>query len=422
MPTISQLPAATSVSASDTLPLSQGGAVRSVSVGSLLASTQPAIAIPTGSLLGRTSIGSGSPEQISVGPGVSLTNGTLTATGLDYAALPTLPSLAADAEMVISNQGTPMLMQASLLRGLFSPGQNVTITADGTISAAAGTATANVNNAIGSRQVINSVSSQDLVAVSHAGSDCAISYTNFLGGVTIDQAQTAGSVSDSDTIWSAQGSNVMARQNFGAIWVWIAGKLPTYKLSVVEITTNTNLDTTVHNGRILVCSQPVTLTPLTTNMGSGFQCTVINVSTGNVTLGTGFISSNGSLTIAPQQAASICCATYSGGTIAFANVTGGIAAAAPGQVISLTSSLATSTTIGLSWQAPASGASPTSYTVQYRQRGTTSWSQATGVTGTTTTLSGLLPTTSYDITVQAVNATGAGLPSTTLTVTTSAAT
>ena len=142
MPTISQLPAATSVSASDTLPLSQGGAVRSVSVGSLLASTQPAIAIPTGSLPGRTSIGSGSPEQISVGPGVSLTNGTLTATGLDYAAFPTLPSLAADAEMVISNQGTPMLMQASLLRGLFSPGQNVTITADGTISAAAGTATA----------------------------------------------------------------------------------------------------------------------------------------------------------------------------------------------------------------------------------------------------------------------------------------
>jgi hypothetical protein len=422
MPTISQLPPATSISASDAVPVSQGGTARSVSVGSLLATTQPAIIVQTGSLLGRTSIGSGTPEPVSIGPGISLSNGTLAATGLDHAGFPALPSLVTNAELVICNQGTPMLMQASLLRGLFAAGQNVTITTDGTIASAATSTATNVDSAIGSLPVVNTLSSQDLVAVGHAGSNYAVTYANFLGGVTIDQAQAAGSVSDSDTIWVAQGSDVMASQNFGAISAWIAGKLPTYKTPVVEITTSTNLDGTVHNGRILLCSQPITLTPLTTNMGSGFHCIVINVSTGDVTLGSGFISSNGSLTIAPQQSASIYCATYSGGTIAFALMAGGTVAAAPGQVLGLTSSSVTSTTHALSGQAPTSGASPASETVQYRQDGTASWNAAASVTGTTTTLSGLLPATTYDIVVQAVNAAGAGLPSAVLIATTSAAT
>ncbi len=79
----------------------------------------------------------------------------------------------------------------------------------------------------------------------------------------------------------------MARQTFAAIWVWIAGNLPTYKAPVVEINVNTSLNTTIHNGRLLICSQPVTLTPLISNMGSGFRCTVINASAGNVTWGPG---------------------------------------------------------------------------------------------------------------------------------------
>ena len=114
---------------------------------------------------------------------------------------------------------------------------------------------------------------------------------------------------DLDTTWVAQGSNVMARQTFAAIWVWIAGKLPTYKAPVIEIEVNTNLDTTIHNGRLLICSQPLTLTPLTPNMGTGFQCTVIKASAGNVTLASGFISSNGSLVLAPWQSATLSCAT-----------------------------------------------------------------------------------------------------------------
>nr|WP_294511668.1 fibronectin type III domain-containing protein [uncultured Rhodopila sp.] len=419
MPTISELPVATSVSAADLVPISHGGAAMATAVGTLLASTQPAIIIQPSALLGRISLGSGGPEQVDLGAGVNLTQGTLVATGLDHAGFPLLSSLAPGADLVISNQGTPMLMPASLLHGLFSAGQNVAITADGTISATASAVA--TNSAIGSLPVVSTLAGQDLVAVSHAGTNCAINYSSFLDGVTIDQARTAGPAADTDTIWTAQGSNVMASQTFAAIWVWIANKLPTYKAPVVEVTSSVNLDTTVHNGRILVCSQPVTLTPLTTNMGSGFQCTVINASVGTVTLGSGFVTSTGSLTLGPQQAASIVCAAYSGGTVAFAAIAGAAAVAAPGQVTGLASSTITSSSIAISWQPPGSGGTSSSYAVQYRVTGTSSWSNAPAVVGATTcVLSSLTAATSYDIVVQAINAAGTGPSSSILTVTTAA--
>nr|WP_294527279.1 fibronectin type III domain-containing protein [uncultured Rhodopila sp.] len=419
MPKISDLPAAKSVSPADLVPISQGGSAMAAAVGTLLASTQPAIIIQPSALLGRVSLGSGGPEQVDLGIGVNLAEGTLVATGLDHAGFPLLSSLGTGTDLVISNQGTPMLMPASLLHGLFSAGKNVAITTDGTISATASAVA--TNSEIGSLPIVSALADQDLVAVSHAGTNCAIKYSSFLDGVTIDQAQTAGPVGDTDTIWAAQGSNVMASQNFGAIWVWLAKKLPTYKAPVVELTGSINLDTTVHNGRVLVCSQPLTLTPLTSNMGSGFQCTVINASVGTVTLGSGFVTSTGSLTLGPQQAASIYCATYSGGTIAFASIAGGAAVTAPGQVTGLASSTITSAAITISWQAPGSGGAASSYAVQYRVTGTSSWSTAPAVVGATTcVLSSLTAATSYDIVVQAINAAGTGSSSSILTVTTAA--
>ena len=93
-------------------------------------------------LLGRTSIGSGGPEQVDVGLGISLAGATLVADGLDHAVFPVISSLPIGSELVISNQGSPMLMQASLLRGLFSAGQNVAIDPNGVISSSlAGTST-----------------------------------------------------------------------------------------------------------------------------------------------------------------------------------------------------------------------------------------------------------------------------------------
>ena len=360
MPTISQLPPAGPVSAADELPISQSGSVCAASVGALLASTQPAIIVDSSSLLGRTSLGSGGPEPVDVGIGISLSSGTLIADGLDHALFPAVSSLSrrigpgnlqsgkpdADAGVPAARAvlGWPKCRYRSEWHHIGN-GRLATIT--GTVES---------GSSIGELQVVTDLAAQDLVAVSHSGSDYAIAYSNFLDGVTIDQAQAAGPAGNSDTIWVSQGSNVMTSQTFSAIWVWVANNLPTYKAPVVEITTNTNLDTTVHNGRILVCSQPVTLTPLTTNMGSGFECTVINASTGNITLGSGFVSSNGSLVLTPWQSATLCCATYSAGTIAFAAMpTASAVTAVPGQVGGLSLTGTTATTITVSWQSPSSG-------------------------------------------------------------------
>jgi hypothetical protein len=83
----------------------------------------------------------------------------------------------------------------------------------------------------------------------------------------------------------------MAAQSFAAVWAWIQTKLPTYRRPVVEIAVNTTLDGSVHNGAILVCSQPITLTPAFVNMGSGFTCLVVHVSGGSVTFGVGITMS-----------------------------------------------------------------------------------------------------------------------------------
>jgi hypothetical protein len=59
MPTIKQLPAATSVAAGDLLPLSQGGTTKALAVGSLLSSVQTAISVTPSSLLDCRWIGGG---------------------------------------------------------------------------------------------------------------------------------------------------------------------------------------------------------------------------------------------------------------------------------------------------------------------------------------------------------------------------
>ena len=312
MPTITQLPEAATVTASDLIPVSQDGSARSVSVGTVLSSVQPAITVASPSLIGRTSLGAGGPEQVNIGKGLELTNTTLAANGADHANFAVLPNLVVESDLVVSNQGTPMLMPASLLRNLFTAGSNIIIGSDGTISSIATGGSASVSglgSAIGGLGVVSSLSAQDLIAISQGGSDYGIRYANFLNGITIDQAQLAGPAQDTDAIWSAQGSNIMMRQNLAAIWTWIANKIPLYKAPVVELKNDTTLNTNDRNGRLLVCSQSMTLTPSMVTMGNGFICRVINVGSGNVTLEAHFVTSSGGYVIAPWQSAEIFCVT-----------------------------------------------------------------------------------------------------------------
>lgn len=134
MPTIKQLPLATSVSDADLLPVSQGGTTRGLTVGGLLSSTQPAIALATGSLLGRVSAGAGGPEQVGIGTGLAMGGGAVAATGADHLAFPASTALGAGDEVVVNSGGAAKRMVATALRALFSAGSGVAIDGSGVIS------------------------------------------------------------------------------------------------------------------------------------------------------------------------------------------------------------------------------------------------------------------------------------------------
>lgn len=135
MPTIPQLPATSQINADDELPLSQGGVTRSVTVGDLLAGTQPGLTLSSKTLLGRVSLGAGGPEPVGLGTGLAISNGALGATGGEIAGFPQNPSLAAGDEVVLNSAGRPALIPATALRALYSPGANVAISGAGVISA-----------------------------------------------------------------------------------------------------------------------------------------------------------------------------------------------------------------------------------------------------------------------------------------------
>lgn len=78
MPTIKDLPVAVAAADGDLLPVSQGGIARRVSRAQLLAGVQPALAVASGSLLGRSSAGVGDAERIGVGANLRLADGVLT--------------------------------------------------------------------------------------------------------------------------------------------------------------------------------------------------------------------------------------------------------------------------------------------------------------------------------------------------------
>ncbi len=421
MPTIPQLPTAQTVNAADEIPISQNGSLHSVAVGTLFSPTQPAISLDQGSLLGRVSLGPGGPEEISIGGGLVLNGSTLQAISLDCRSLVQVDSLGATNSAVIST-GTsiPQLMPLSELRGLFTAGTNVSISANGVISASVSGTQEN----IASLPTTAAAAAQDLIGICQTGTEHAISYANLINGQTIDTAEPAGAVSDGDSFWVAQGSNIMVAQTFSGVWPWVASKIPTVKTPVVEIASNTTLDGTVHNNRILVCSQPVILTPITANMGSGFNCEIVNLSVGPVSFSGSLISSSGASSLAPGQAARLYCLTYSGGTIVYASIGSSsttTTTSPPGQVSSLVASGQTSTSVTLTWQAPTSGGAVASYTVQYRVTGTTNWSTAaTNVTATTHSVSSLAANTSYDFSVLGDNAGGLGAISAIVTTSTSA--
>jgi hypothetical protein len=339
MTTIAQLPSASTVGASDLLPISQAGLLYAATVSQVTAGLQPLITVPTGDILGRISTGAGGPEAVSVGTGLALSAGALAANGADHASFPLQSAFTISDELVINAGSSPALLPMASLRGLFSAGSGVAIDENGvitvTVSSLAGPAgSAGPQGPAGAAgpagpagpagaglagpaagNSASAVGASDYVALWQNGGIAWIPYGQFLGGQTIDQLPAAGPVADGDELLVAQGGNTLSSQSFGAIWSYIQGKLPGYQSAVVELTSNTVLDSTEHNGRILVASAAITVTANFNNMGPGFSCTLINLAPGSVSFGTGITSGSGSSVLPPGAATNLVGLSYSGGSL-----------------------------------------------------------------------------------------------------------
>src|ERR1700677_1206093 len=84
MPTIDELAPATAATDSDELPVSQNSITRKITRAQILAGVQTQLAIPAGTILGRSTAGTGSPETIAVGNYLSLASGTISAMAAPY--------------------------------------------------------------------------------------------------------------------------------------------------------------------------------------------------------------------------------------------------------------------------------------------------------------------------------------------------
>lgn len=89
MPTVDQLDAANVAADDDLLPISRAGRLLHASRAQVVAGLQPALAVPSGTLVGRSSSGLGGPEPIGIGANLRLAGGVLSAAAaFSVAALP----------------------------------------------------------------------------------------------------------------------------------------------------------------------------------------------------------------------------------------------------------------------------------------------------------------------------------------------
>jgi hypothetical protein len=79
MPTIDELAPATAAADTDEILTSQSGTTRKVTRAQIVSGLQPALAVPSGTVLGRASSGTGAPESLAIGANLVLNAGTISA-------------------------------------------------------------------------------------------------------------------------------------------------------------------------------------------------------------------------------------------------------------------------------------------------------------------------------------------------------
>ena len=248
------------------------------------------------------------------------------------------------------------------------------------------------------------------MAISQGGTTYAATVSTLLNGTTIGQVEAANSPAETDTLLVAQGNDVLVRQNLGAIASWLSQRVSSDTPNVVVVSANTTIDPQVHNGKILVCTTSVNLS-VPSSITKNFRCEVINLGGGDLTLASVIRTSSGSQLLPAGQGMRLYGLQYAGTSVIYAWVNNAATPAGstiPGQPLLVSANATSSTSAQLVWTGPASAAQLT-YTVNYRQSGTTTWSTADAGAGVTQcTVANLTTGISYEFGVAAwtVNAVG----------------
>jgi hypothetical protein len=198
--TIAALPAGVAPSASDLVPLAQGGVNVATSYAQFTSSLQTKLTLGSGALLGRSSSGNGGPEAVSVGAGLTLTSGKLAAVGFSIPALPVGSAPGSTDLVPIGQNGgnvvtsyaqftAPLQAKISLpsgsLLGRASSGTGApeTLTVGSNLSLSGGVLSAPAPFTIRTLSTGSVPAATDLVPLSQGGSNVSVTYANFMSGL-----------------------------------------------------------------------------------------------------------------------------------------------------------------------------------------------------------------------------------------------
>ena len=142
-------------------------------------------------------------------------------------------------------------------------------------------------------------------------------------------------------------------------------------------------------------------------MGAGFECEVVTSGSGTVVWGSGVTATNGASGLPVSSYAKLMAFTSSAGNVVLASV-----GAASGSGVSVPADLRADLWFGhvdhsgVHLERAIERRTATYYQVQYRVTGGSSWSAAPGTAILSETLTGLTPSTRYDVQVAAGNSAG----------------
>ncbi|MDD2775523.1 MAG: hypothetical protein PHU06_06180 [Gallionella sp.] len=170
----------------------------------------------------------------------------------------------------------------------------------------------------------------DYIGISNGTTDAKVSFPNFLAGASTSvlTLPAGAAPAATDTLLSIKGT-ALVLQSFSALVTYVQSQQINYEAPVLEITANIVLDASSHNGRILAATQPLQVQPAASfsSIGSGFACTLINLSSSAISFASG-ITVLGGTALAAGASCKIYGLTTSLGSIIYA-VLGGASVAAP---------------------------------------------------------------------------------------------